>query len=349
MPRKPRDLPDFQLVQQSGRANWYIWWSEGGRSRRISTGTADKARAQLALADHIAGWQSPPPPTEITVSHALDEYLRWKKTQVKAVGDPERNYKELEYTLAPVRAEIGPLTIGRLTRQRGRTLIGDWQKAGLSNGTIRKRLNILSAALNHARKEGWITTVPHMDKPSSPPSRDKWLTEEQVRDFTASIQTPHVKLFTLLALHTLSRKSAILELTWDRVDLERRFINFNVPGRLHAVKRRAEVPIVSKALYAALEQAAEFRLTEHVIEYNGHPGGDLARSFRKVAKEAKMEWVTPHVLRHTGATIMAMRGASMYEIAQIMGDTVTTVSTHYLKYCPEHLKGALGKLDEAYG
>src|SRR5262249_829819 len=38
----------------------------------------------------------------------------------------------------------------------------------------------------------------------------------------------HVRLFLLLAICTTQRMSAILELTWDRVDFEKRTINFRV-------------------------------------------------------------------------------------------------------------------------
>ena len=37
----------------------------------------------------------------------------------------------------------------------------------------------------------------------------------------AKAETPHIRLFIILALSTAGRMTAILELTWDRVDFER--------------------------------------------------------------------------------------------------------------------------------
>lgn len=59
-------------------------------------------------------------------------------------------------------------------------------------------------------------------------------------------------------------------------------------------------------------------------------------------------WITPHVLRHTGATLMVQNGVSMWEIAGIMGDKLETVEKHYLKHHPDYLKDATSALDRIY-
>ena len=93
------------------------------------------------------------------------------------------------------------------------------------------------------------------------------MTPEQVSILLKCCISPHVKLFALLALHTLSRKQAILDLTWDRVDLVNKRIDFNLPDMPENKKRRVVVPIISKTLMSALKEAQELAVTDHVIEY----------------------------------------------------------------------------------
>lgn len=56
----------------------------------------------------------------------------------------------------------------------------------------------------------------------------------------------HVRLFCVLALTTAGRKSAILQLTWDRIDFERGLIHLDVIGEKNR-KGRAVVPMTDRA------------------------------------------------------------------------------------------------------
>jgi integrase len=207
---------------------------------------------------------------------------------------------------------------------------------------------MIVAAMNHARKEGLLDIVPHVEKPEEGPPRDKWARPHEVKQLTMVLSKyPHLELFALLALHTLSRKRAVCELKWEQVDFDLGQIDFNPPNRQRTRKRRVPVPI-NKTLMEALKNAREVATTEHVIEFRGNPCYEIGRAFRKYARQANLGWLTPHVLRHTGATLMAQNGVSMVEVAGIMGDRIDTVEKHYLKYHPDYLKNATAALDKIY-
>jgi integrase len=78
----------------------------------------------------------------------------------------------------------------------------------------------------------------------------------------------NVGLAMLLMLSTAGRVSAILELTWDRVDIERNQINLRT-GDTETRKGRAVVPI-NAGLRVALQEAREGVLSDHVV--NGRRG-----------------------------------------------------------------------------
>ena len=50
-----------------------------------------------------------------------------------------------------------------------------------------------------------------------------------------------------------------------------------------------------------------------------------------IAKELEQDlaWVTPHVMRHTFASLLASSGVSLYKIAKWLGDTPATTEKHY--------------------
>ena len=145
-------------------------------------------------------------------------------------------------------------------------------------------------------------------------------------------------------MSTLARDDAILELTWDRVDFEARLINFHSPNKIETNKLRSIVPMNDR-LFEVLKKAKKASLSNYVIEYGGKPVKCIDRSFETAAKRANLEGVTPNVLRHSGATWLAMSGVSMYSIAKLMGHKdIQTTYKNYAKYSPDFLSDAVKML-----
>jgi transposase len=78
-----------------------------------------------------------------------------------------------------------------------------------------------------------------------------------------------------------------------------------------------------------------------VIEYGGKRVDSIKKSFHRAAVKAGMPEVTPHVLRHSVATWMAMAGRSFAEIAAFLGNSIKMVEKVYAKYTPGYLKDAV--------
>jgi site-specific recombinase XerD len=52
---------------------------------------------------------------------------------------------------------------------------------------------------------------------------------------------------------------------------------------------------------------------------------DFRRPFREYVKRQGCAWVTPHVMRHTFASLLVSKGVSIYKVAVWMGDDVRVV------------------------
>jgi integrase len=145
-------------------------------------------------------------------------------------------------------------------------------------------------------------------------------------------------------LATGARMSAILDLTWDRVDFTHGTIDFNPAGRDITNKRRVVVPMNKKAR-DALEEAHKGALTDHVIEYGGKPVKSVKRAIAAAARRAGVP-CSPHVFRHTAGVWMAQADVPMQKIAQFLGHTSSRVTeTVYARYSPRFMADAAGALD----
>jgi integrase/recombinase XerD len=61
---------------------------------------------------------------------------------------------------------------------------------------------------------------------------------------------------------------------------------------------------------------------------------NIRKPFEKYVTSQDMAWVTPHIMRHTFASLLASKGESIYKIAKWLGDDVRTTQKHYAKLLP---------------
>ena len=227
----PRKAAGARLYARPDTGVFYIR-DTGCRDR--STGTRDRRDAERALAAYIAGKgvvSGTRHPDGFPVSEALDIYGR-----EHAVGRaaPERIGYAIDallpfwggLNLSDVKAE----TCRRYCKSR-RRILKDGTVLPISDGTLRRELNVLQAAVNYCHREGHLTSAVRVTLPEKPPARDRWLTRNEVARLIRSARRTskgrHLARFILLSIYTGTRKEAVLGLGFMRnttggwIDVER--------------------------------------------------------------------------------------------------------------------------------
>lgn len=214
----------------------------------------------------------------------------------------------------------------------------------VSDATARYELLQISTALGWAAKERFIPQRPAIWLPAIGQQKIRHLTRVEFARFFAEVKADHARLYVAIGLYTMARPSAILSLTWDRVDFARRLIDFTPPGHVRTSKRRAVVAIAD-ALLPYLERGFAARTCDMVIERGGEAIRSIKKAFQAASDRSGIH-ATPYTLRHTGAVWAAEAGASMDELAQFMGHRdATTTAQHYARFSP----GYLAKVANAIG
>jgi integrase len=307
-----------------------------GRGRRRRTlGTADPGLARTRLAEFIRQYQAHLRPA-VTVGAILDAY---QADRAEEVADPER----IKYAVKALKPQVGHLLPTHIDRKVCRDYVKARATEGAKVGTAHTELAALRAALNWGTKQQppWLDRAPFIFMPTKPEPRDRHLTrEEAARLVAAAGPSPHVQLFIVLALHTAARVTALLTLTWTRVDLERRRIYLRDPEQGPTRKGRATVPIGDE-LHAYLTEAREAAIGGSVIELAGHQIKSIKKGVASAAKRAGLKGVSPHVLRHTAAVWMAEQDVAMPVIAQYMGHSDDRITQRvYARFSPSYLQDA---------
>jgi integrase len=302
----------------------------GGRTKRTSLGTKDRQVAERRLIDLQQGRRR----KATTVAEMYQDYLAERGPHLASMETLRFSWKRL----APV---FGHLRPDQITRALTRAYALKERRRGVGDGSIRRDLGVLGAIVRYIDKH----TAAVIEMPAAPPPKALYLTREQYRSLRDAAQrTAHLHLFVVLAYRTGGRASAILELTWDRVDMERGQIKLGL-GEQHA-KGRATVPMTGDTREILL-RAREAALTEYVIEYAGRRVLSVKRAFRAAVDSAGLpKGVSPHVLRHSAAVHMAESSVPMAEIAQFLGHSSESVTYRvYARFSPDFLRRAAGVLE----
>lgn len=301
-----------------------------GRTERTSLRTADLQEAKRRLKDWTAK------PVGETVGDLVEAYLTDKdKTAIRAV-DLRGAWKQAKDTFEHLRPD-------QITRDLCRQYAAARYEAGRKPNTVRKELEVVRAALNFYKRGAAAI----FELPPPPPPKDRYLTREEVRSLIKACRRfSHVRAFIALSVATAARQSALLELTWARVDFDRRVIHLPRGEAVDSqMKNRARVPMNRRA-YRYLRVLHAARTCDHVIEWGGHRVFSIKKGFAAACKRAGITDATPHILRHTAITWMAMSGVPMFDISRMAGHSDTRVTERrYAHMSPEHLREAAQALD----
>jgi integrase len=319
---------EYQLVKYRGK--YAVAIGRGASRRRISTGTADLGHAR-AIADQI--FHKLNAPQSERISDLWRFYLADRRKDGKDVTRQENAWKRLE-------PEFGHRLGTDVNKDDCRAYAKLRQRHGAAPGTVRTELEYLRACLNLRYGRGhnrvWL--------PTGSPPRDRYLSREEVEKLLEHVDTPHVRLFIILAITTGARMSALLDLRWEQVDFKHRRVDFNGPGREQTNKRRAVVPLNDRA-YQALEEAARGALSDYVIEWDGKQVKSIKKAVRMAAKRSGVP-CSPHVFRHTVGVWTAQADVPMQKISQFLGHTSTRVTERtYARYSPSFMKDAAAALE----
>lgn len=311
-----------------------VWTDAAGNRKRHSLGTADRSEAKALFARAIADLQRRPAPEAGTIDSLFDAYIEAKKIEGK-------NTARMEFVQIALKDHFGHIDPNDLTIEMAQDYERKAKKRGKSAATIHTELGYLRTCLSYAKKRKWLTTETYVWVSEKGAPRERHLSREEARQLVDACELPHMKLFVALALTTAGRAGAVLDLTWDRVNLKRGIIDLKNPERGETRKGRATVPI-SDWVVPMLQDARRGAISDWVVEWGGKKLTKINKGFRAaVARAGLGADVTPHTLRHTAAVWMAEAGVRMEEIAQYLGHTDSrTTYRVYARYSPEYLKKA---------
>jgi integrase len=219
-----------------------------------------------------------------------------------------------------------------------------------SPATIIRYLAILSHIFTVAVNDwGWLDESPmrKVSKPKQGRGRVRFLSDDERERLLKSCRqstNSFLYLVVVLALSTGMRQGEIMQLTWKDVDLEKKRII------LHQTKNgeRRVVPIAGLAFNLLKQYALLGRLDNELLfpSEKVNKSVDLRFPWEKALKQAQIEDFHFHDLRHSTASYLAMNGASLAEIADVLGHKTLQMVKRYAHLSEAHKSNVVAEMNK---
>jgi integrase len=220
-------------------------------------------------------------------------------------------------------------------------------RRNISLTTVNRELTMLRRMVNVALNEGWILKNPFNGSKSiinaaDEKHRERILTRAEEERLLLACETDkraHLKSLIILALDTGMRRGELFKLRWQDVD----FVNMQICIQATHTKTQREryVPLTPRAMQE-LEKIKETSITERIFPFT-----DVKNSFKGARKEAGLEDVRFHDLRHTAITRLVRGGLPSSEAGKLAGHTQPQTTYRYINTDADTLQRA-SKIFENY-
>lgn len=290
-----------------------------------------------------------------TVEDMIVRYLK------RIERDSPKRYKDVKPMLEWWKSEIGHCILADLSKalitEKIEKLSGRRRK--LNNGAEKSispaRVNRHIAALSHActiavNEWEWLEQHPlqKIKRKAEPRGRVRYLDEDERKSLLEACkqsQCPELYIMVILALSTGARRGEIENLTWKSIDFSRNSII------LHETKNgeRRVLPMVGHALELLKAHSKIRRLDSPFVFPSRHDKNsplNIQTSWKTALKKAGLEDFRFHDLRHSAASYLAMNGATLAEIAEVLGHKTLSMVKRYAHLSDAHTSAVVAKMNK---
>jgi integrase len=215
----------------------------------------------------------------------------------------------------------------------------------LSNATVNRYKAAISVIFTYACRYFNLIDNPALHIPSLPENneRTRFLSEaERTRLFKACRASHWDKLYliVLLAITTGARKGELTKLRWNDIDFDRR--------TAYVATTKNGQPKVLPLTDSVIRELQLFDTKDNSLIFASRIKCEVAYCFTKPWKraleDADIKDFRFHDLRHSCASYLAQSGASLLEIADVLGHKDISVTKRYAHLCIEHKSSLINRV-----
>ncbi|WP_318369723.1 site-specific integrase [Enterobacter sp.] len=360
---------------------WYASYSlPGGKRIKESLGTADKRlatelhdkrKAELWRVDRLGDFP------DVTFDDACMRWLEEKAEKKSLKDDRSRMAFWLAHFEGVRLKDVSEQKIySAVNKMSNRKLLEIWKiqaAAAMKNGlpapaysatpvttsTKAKHLALMKAILRAAERDWkWLEKAPVIKVPSVRNKRVRWLEPEEAKRLVDECPDP-LKSVVKFALSTGLRRSNIINMEWQQIDMQRRVAWVNPEDSKS--NRAIGVALNDTACKVLRDQIGNHHKWVFVHLKSGYrPDGTATPSVRKMRVDDQRAWNAAcrragiedfrfHDLRHTWASWLIQSGVPLSVLQEMGGWESIEMVRRYAHLAPNHLTEHAKQIDSIFG
>ncbi|MEW6574638.1 MAG: tyrosine-type recombinase/integrase [Bacillota bacterium] len=291
------------------------------------------------------------------LQEAIREFLRYLRAEKDASPETLAAYrsdlKPLEDFL--FRERIAPELANLTTPVLRRYFIWLQEERKLKAASLRRKIHCFRSFFRYLTEQEYIPGDPmrKIRPPKEPDRAPIYLKEEELKrlltapEFSSGLNRLRDKVILYLLAYCGLRRSELLRLDWDDVDLGAGTLR--VRGKGGRERLIPLIPELQQMLWEYLQ--TRLPLLGNRALFLGREGGQmnkdaLTRLFKRYVRMAGLDpaVITPHKLRHSFATLLLEKGTDVFTIQELMGHADLASTRIYAHCSSKRLREAVERL-----
>ena len=240
--------------------------------------------------------------------------------------------------LTRVKSELGSVKLDKITIA---DFMDYFSKRRIAANSLAREMTSVNAMINNARDIGMSAPDIKLKRPQYDDERVRWLYKEEMDELIRACP-PEIQSLVAFLFFTGARLGEATSLRWRDV-VANSAIFSSRKGKAKKIKRRSI--ILSPSMIEAMGEKG----ASNDYVFTNSIGNKWDRSnfytyFNPVCEELGIEDFHPHDCRHTFASHLVQKGASLGHVAELLGHSSLQMVMRYAHLAPAHLESTVSLL-----
>jgi integrase len=275
----------------------------------------------------------------LSFDKAAEDFLTWAKANKRP-----KTITSYGYCIGQLKRSFGGKTLGQIQPfaiEKHKKMRVEEEAAVSAN----REIAVLKILFNRCiawHKYSGANPVREIKLLREPKGKLRYLDHEEETKLLAHAREP-LRTIILVGIYAgLRIQAEALTLKWEDVDFRRALLTVRAA---YAKSGEGRAININSILKAALKELKERSRAEYVFaKRDGSPFKSIRTAFKTACKHAKLTGVTPHTLRHTFASRLAMAGVDVRTIQELGGWKELEMLQRYAHLSPSHKAEAVEKI-----